>query len=130
MMSAILQQLQGIMNEKSFDRQQTIIDLCAAAYPDIRPWQVENACNEGRPQKSNNLYYLYLSQLLHPIDGHDAARRDAFLVKVCAVARLLMFMYLHLAKIHCFDDRNGANFLLTKSGLLDPTKQKINVKIS
>ncbi len=90
MMSAILQQLQGILNETSFDRKQTIIDLCAAAHPDIRPWQVERACNEGQPQSSNNLYYLYLSQLLHPIDGHDAARRDAFLVKVSSATRLSM----------------------------------------
>lgn len=91
MMSAILQLLQGILKEKLFDRKQAIIDLCAAAYPDIRPWQVENACNEGRSSNNNNLYYLYLSQLLHPIDGHDTARRDAALVKVRGAVRYFQF---------------------------------------
>ena len=87
MMSAILQLLQEILKEKSFDRKQAIIDLCASAYPDIRPWQVEIACSEG-PTGSSNLYYIYLSQLLHPIDGHDAARRDAALVTVSTTALL------------------------------------------
>ena len=76
------------MKEKLFDRKQAIIDLCAAAYPDIRPWQVESACGDGPSSGSDNLYYIYLSQLLHPIDGHDAARRDAVLVKVSITARL------------------------------------------
>ena len=88
MMSAILQLLQGILKEKNLDRKQAIIDLCASAYPDIRPWQVESACYEEQTSGNNNLYYIYLSQLLHPIDGHDAARRDASLVKVSTTALL------------------------------------------
>lgn len=91
MMSAILQLLQGILKEKTFERKQAIIDLCAAAYPDIRPWQVESACDEAHSSGSNNLYYVYLSQLLHPIDGHDAARRDAVLVKVSFTTLLQIF---------------------------------------
>jgi hypothetical protein len=83
MLSAVLQKLHGILNETTFERRQAVIDLCAAAYPDIRPWQVDSACNRNQPTTRINLYYLYLSQLLHPTDGHDTARRDASLVKVC-----------------------------------------------
>lgn len=84
MLSAVLQLLQGIQFETSRDRKQAIIDLCSSAYPDVRPWQVETAC---RPAASNDvntaeLYYSYLSLLLHPLDGNDLARRDPLLVNV------------------------------------------------
>jgi hypothetical protein len=76
MLSAVLQVLQNIQQEPSLDRKQVVLDFCVSAYPDIQPWQVEKSC-EGAP----NLYYSYLSQLLHPMDGHDSARRDAALVQ-------------------------------------------------
>lgn len=77
MMSAVLQLLYNISQETAPDRKQAILDFCVAAYPDIRPWQVESAC-----KGASDVYYSYLSQLLHPMDGHDSARRDSVLVKV------------------------------------------------
>jgi hypothetical protein len=86
MLSAVMQLLQNILKEATHERKQAIIDLCVAAYPDIRPWQVENACNGGLDDGDNSLYYTYLSQLLHPLDGHESARLNSFLVKViCSV---------------------------------------------
>lgn len=76
MLSAVLQLLQNIRQETSPDRKQIVLDFCVSAYPDIQPWQVESAC-EGAPE----VYYLYLSLLLHPIEGHDSARRDPKLVQ-------------------------------------------------
>jgi hypothetical protein len=83
MLSAVLQLLQVIGKEVVRDRRQAIIDVCAAAYPDVRPWQVESACRPfDSADSGDDLYYLYLSMLLHPMDGHDIARRDPALVKV------------------------------------------------
>ena len=86
MLSAVLQLLQGIQKETTQEGKQAIIDLCASAYPDVRPWQVDGACHVSVAPNSranmNDLYYTYLSLLLHPIDGHDSARRDPSLVKV------------------------------------------------
>lgn len=76
MLSAVLQLLQSIHQETLPDRKQVVLDFCVSAYPDIQPWQVERAC-EGAP----DVYYTFLSQLLHPMDGHDAARRDSLLVR-------------------------------------------------
>ena len=122
MMSAILQLLEGILKEKLFDKKQAIIDLCAAAYPDIRPWQVEDACEERKSCGSNNLYYMYLSQLLHPIDGHDAARRDDVLVKVSYIASFSYFS-LVFTNLHFCPIRNGVNCPSMKSGMPDVMKQ-------
>ena len=84
-----MQRLKDIRAATSPERQFATIDLCNKAYPDLRPWQVEKECNglsalgsesserEGLP----NLYYTYLDQMLHPIEGHDGARHDIALVK-------------------------------------------------
>lgn len=87
MLSAVLQLLQDIQKETLQDRKQAIIDLCASAFPDVRPWQVESACRASG-DGVNDLYYNYLSLLLHPVDGHDAARRDPSFVKVMLCAML------------------------------------------
>ena len=76
------------------ERRQATIDLCASAYPDIPPWQVDTVCSgnngtegetlsEQLKEDLTELYYTYLSLLMHPIDGHHAARHDPALVKVC-----------------------------------------------
>ena len=69
-----------------------ILDLCVSAYPDVLPWQVRQACLDdavalddsripGTQDDLENLYYSYLSNLLSPLDGNDAARHDDALVK-------------------------------------------------
>jgi hypothetical protein len=71
-----------------------IRDLCVSAYPDVLPWQVRQACLEPssdrvRPGAAltcsrgdlEDLYYSYLSQLLHPFDGNDNARHDEELLE-------------------------------------------------
>ena len=86
MLSAIVQRLQEI-RRASGDRRSITIELCAAAYPDVRPWQVDRQCRGPPPPDTNlskalkDLYYNYLSMLLHPHDGNDAARHDVTLVK-------------------------------------------------
>lgn len=65
---------------------QLTIDLCASAYPDVQPWQVKKQCigdsinTDG--DKLADLFYTYLTLLLHPIDGHSTARKDKEMVKV------------------------------------------------
>lgn len=68
---------------------QVTIDLCVAAYPDLQPWLVRKECVSEESFKNSdkigflsNLYYYYLSMILHPLDGHDSARRNGGLVKV------------------------------------------------
>lgn len=89
MLSAVVHLLYGIHKETSRERKRAIIDLAAAAYPDVRPWQAKKACTisqtgipQSRQEEMNGWYYSYLTLLLHPTDGHDAARRDPSLVKV------------------------------------------------
>jgi hypothetical protein len=94
MLSAVLQKLREMNMEPNWDRKRTLIDVCSSAYPDVRPWQVRQECMRQTerlsPQRRKQdddaaeLYYIYLSQLLHPTDGHDTARHDSELVKVRA----------------------------------------------
>ena len=90
-LSAILQLLLSIRNETKVERRDIIRTICIAAYPDIQPWQVRKACYDlGKDSKPGQqveswleeFYYTYLSMLLHPIEGNDAARHDGLLVKV------------------------------------------------
>ena len=106
--------------ETSHERKQAIIDLCASAYPDVRPWQVESACRLSKPVKTSTdedmkeFYYSYLTLLLHPIDGHDTARRDPSLVKVTILVvrcRLVEYFMMHSSTYtsRVLYNRNGAN---------------------
>ena len=90
-LSAILELLHSIRNETKVERRDIIRNICIAAYPDIQPWQVRKACydlgTDSKPGQqveswSEEFYYTYLSMLLHPIEGNDAARHDGPLVKV------------------------------------------------
>lgn len=65
------------------------MELCASAFPDILPWQVQmqlssvdDAPGRAFEKEKDDAYYLYLSRLLHPIDGHEIAKKDKSLVKV------------------------------------------------
>jgi hypothetical protein len=89
MLSAILSRIQGIRNEPKSKRRQDMMNICVLAYPDLRPWQVRQACLGENFTSSHSttsdlefhkMYYEYLSLLLHPWEGHDAARQDAELV--------------------------------------------------
>jgi hypothetical protein len=86
MLSTIVERLQSIKNGFEPDMWLSTIDLCAAAYPDVQPWQVQAECSglDGGEHKEElqDLYYIYLTQLLHPMDGHELARRDRDLVRV------------------------------------------------
>ena len=97
-MSAVLKFLNNIRYESREERRNVIRDLCFSAYPDVQPWQVRKACMNQPSIKGtesgaetlstcteeclSEFYYNYLSMLLHPSDGHPAARHDAKLVKV------------------------------------------------
>jgi hypothetical protein len=86
MLSSILERLHSLKSSFVADMWLATIDLCAASFPDIQPWQIRAVCadhaNEKRKKELDDLYYIYLSQLLHPMDGHDAARRNRDLVRV------------------------------------------------
>lgn len=87
----MLESLRQIRYEK-VQRRRVIINLCVAAYPDIQPWQIKRACLDpslavqSRKACSDDvlreLYYSYLSQLLDPVEGQEAARQSAELIKV------------------------------------------------
>lgn len=95
MLSAILVRLQRIRKESKSARRRDMMNICVLAYPDLRPWQVRQAClgadvtsvdSAAVDSEFRDMYYEYLSLLLHPWEGHDAARQDAELVTVCADA--------------------------------------------
>ena len=89
-----MQCLREIRRETA-ERRRLLKTLCVAAYPDLQPWQVKKACigqpfqkdgkkpslDESLPQ----LYYSYLSRLLDPLEGQEAARHDGKLVEVSTV---------------------------------------------
>jgi hypothetical protein len=95
-LSAVVSKLSIVRYDTKAERRRVLINLCMSAYPDIQPWQVREACLElPPPVKSDTeifkpcteeclrkLFYLYLSMLLHPVDGHNVARLDSNLVKV------------------------------------------------
>jgi hypothetical protein len=92
MLSAILVRLQGIQKESKRDHRGDLMNICVSAYPDLRPWQVRKACvgagnslskeMTATDEAFHDMYYEYLSLLLDPSDGHDAARQDVDLVTV------------------------------------------------
>lgn len=126
MLSAVVQLLYEIQNETNRERKRAIIDLATAAYPDLRPWQAKKACDVSRKntqaseatrEEMKNLYYSYLSLLLDPTDGHDAARRDPALVKVRFQSSVVILSRFRTSFIHaqcychCLFHRSGASFL-------------------
>ena len=95
MLSAIVKCLPMICEETSTDRRQVLVDVCVSAYPDLCTWQVRQALaepsNKGKDSgQLQDLYYYYLSSLLHPQDGHETARQDAALVEVSIWALLIL----------------------------------------
>lgn len=96
-LSAVLQLLRDIRYEVTEQRRKVIRSLCVSAYPDVQPWQVRRACldppkaDESSTTKEfcsldclQDFYYSYLSLLLDPVAGHESARFDIKLVKVCS----------------------------------------------
>lgn len=90
MLSAVMRRIRDIRSTPSAERRKATINLCYQAYPDLRPWQVKKECigttnpldeKSGTEKELANLYYSYLSLLLHPTDGHEGARHDPALVK-------------------------------------------------
>ena len=87
----MLQQLNEIRFEAKEERRKVLRDLCVSAYPDVQTWQVRMACISPKDPKDTreqcsktlmeDLYYSYMSHLLNPMDGNEAARQDAELVK-------------------------------------------------
>jgi hypothetical protein len=86
MLSAIAYCVRTLKKQKVEGRSH-LIHLCVSAYPDLRPWLVRKGClgdckaSEGYDEDLKDLYYAYLSLLLHPFDGHDLARQEDELVK-------------------------------------------------
>eukprot|EP00548_Thalassiothrix_antarctica_P005859 CAMPEP_0194148652 /NCGR_PEP_ID=MMETSP0152-20130528/33629_1 /TAXON_ID=1049557 /ORGANISM="Thalassiothrix antarctica, Strain L6-D1" /LENGTH=1205 /DNA_ID=CAMNT_0038850315 /DNA_START=77 /DNA_END=3694 /DNA_ORIENTATION=+ len=82
MLSAIIKCTMKI-SEHKLEGQSHLIYLCVSAYPDFRPWLVRKGCLETEKTTDDleEMYYVYLSLILHPSDGHDTARRDRKLVK-------------------------------------------------
>mmetsp|Transcript_22595 Transcript_22595/g.34134 ORF Transcript_22595/g.34134 Transcript_22595/m.34134 type:complete len:839 (-) Transcript_22595:21-2537(-) len=82
MLSAILKCVLKL-NEQKLEGRSHLINLCVSAYPDLRPWIVRKGCLETIEYSEDleELYYVYLSLILHPSEGHDTARQDRKLVK-------------------------------------------------
>jgi len=92
MLSGLLVQLQDFPKEK--ENRRRILSLLSSAYPDVKPWQVQQASsnrsifnakivNNGGDEFDvfDPLYFEYLSMLLDPDEGSDGARRNRELVK-------------------------------------------------
>lgn len=105
MLSAIVKCLPLIREEPSKDRRQMLVDVCVSAYPDLCPWQVKQALvefpsgsdvnlSESFKEDLRDLYYYYLSSLLHPHDGHEAARHEKSLVEVRRFASTVLLVLL------------------------------------
>lgn len=87
MLSALHDLLQsGAFNSMSntFD----ITRMLVSAYPDLTPMSVKAASCES----TNDFYFNYLSLLMHPDEGSDAAKRDRDLVKVSKYASLALYI--------------------------------------
>lgn len=123
MLSAIVKYLPLIREEHIMERRQMLVDVCVSAYPDLCPWQVKQALIEFTPAEGSvvpkglkdelkDLYYYYLSSLLHPQDGHEAARHDKSLVEVRfhAISGTLQNPFIKTNQLSCFV-RNGAFYL-------------------
>lgn len=87
MLSAIIQRLRVIRLDKRAEHRRSLISLAASAFPDLRPWQLRAALLSNEDEKNeaeglSELYYEYLSLLLHPLHGNGKARRDASLIQV------------------------------------------------
>ena len=121
MLSAVMQLLVSLRSHSMKDRRLPVVDLCVAAFPDISPGLVKNVCvgyatemtiPDPSQLEFDDLYYIYLSQLLHPLDGHEMARRDSSLVdEWCRLS-------LHKEWSGTFKDRSYdrmANFLTVTS---------------
>ena len=95
MLSAIVSHLNGIREVPKSDRRRDLMNICVLAYPDLRPWQVRQACLGTTEDEADvdlefhKMYCEYLSLLLHPWDGQDAARQDVGLVTVSTYKRVL-----------------------------------------
>ena len=108
-----------MIRKESSNRRQVLVDICVSAYPDLCPWQVRQAVLEppvGEEGSKNNkqfddLYYYYLSSLLHPQDGHYGTKHDKDLVKVSSD-----FIPSESAESHSYvffprlNRRNGAHY--------------------
>lgn len=92
MLSAFIESLHALRKEKLVESGRKVIDWCACAYPDLQPWQVKKECMVPDGSKSQescvDLYYAYLTDLLHPIDGNDTAKKEAYLVNVSCTTRI------------------------------------------
>lgn len=111
MLSVLVQRLLGMASLHT-DQYLVTIDLCAAAFPDVQPWQVRQACIGGfevpvedhtalmtRDKTLIDLYYIYLSHLMHPTEGHEIPRHDVELVKVSG-----RWNHRDLGAFHCTDN--------------------------
>jgi hypothetical protein len=95
-LSAVLKFLRNVRYDLKKQRRKVIKNLCVSAYPDVQPWQVRKACLDLPPPDPTEtetkiactedclreFYYSYLTMLLDPFEGHEAARRNAKLLKV------------------------------------------------
>jgi hypothetical protein len=103
-LSALLEFLHKVRYETQQSRK-VIQSLCVAAYPDVQPWQVKRACldpflvDESKQacgdETLRDFYYSYLSQLLDPIEGHEAAKHNTKLIKVSPKRRMPILLSNH-----------------------------------
>jgi hypothetical protein len=107
MLSAVLQHLYSMNKERSSAVKAKLVEVCSSAFPDIQPWQVKKMChlNELSNEESvvmADLYYSYLSLLLIPSDGFDAARRQPQLVMVRVLVRYTCNAIHNNSHVFCF----------------------------
>lgn len=98
MLSAIIDHLPKIIRECSEQQQNSRLSLLVAAYPDLKPWQIQaispNKASIEPTESFNEFYYKYLSLLLDPESGNDSARRVPELVRVSELSRYVLHIVL------------------------------------
>lgn len=84
MLSAIMTHVKSLASEPRLEFRKHLMNLAVSSYPDLRPWQVRNACMVASKHDPvlAELFYYYLSFLLHPSEGIESAKHDEDLVRV------------------------------------------------
>ena len=148
-LSAILFRIREIFKNPNASVPENLLPLLAAAYPDLKPWQIRSSLQSftGSPEDIINddfliqmetkeaiLYYIYLSLLM---ESNHMARMDEYLVKEWCVmsisdnfksdneARIENFM-----KVANADSTSENEYYRDLSSLLDMSSQIKNTSLS
>ncbi|GFH58296.1 hypothetical protein CTEN210_14772 [Chaetoceros tenuissimus] len=148
-LSAILSRVHEIFKNPNASVPENLLPLLAAAYPDLKPWQIRSSLQSftGTPEviinddfliqmetKEAILYYIYLSLLM---ESNHMARMDEYLVKEwCVMSISENFKSDNEARIENFmkvanaDSTSENEYYRDLSSLLDMSAQIKNSSLS